>query len=125
MFKPLLMTGILTISAMAITTMGLPAWSQENPTSPPILMSGGIIYDTLEQAREFASNWKTPTFRGVPGCGFLQGRAVGTVTMMEPLETSTNVYPMARYDFTAGPLKGQTQYGWFGRPTTKTAEVAI
>lgn len=109
----------------AACLLAAPVMAEERTTSPPFVMSGGIICDTLEQAREFATNWRTVGFNGVDGCGVLRGRVLGTVTMMDPLETRTHTYPMARYDFLAGPLNGQTQYGWFGRPTVKSAAVEV
>jgi len=86
----------------------------DDKTSPPIYLTGGLICDTLDQAIEQVG--KTRADVPVSGCGVLRGNLLGTVTILAPFETKTHRFTMARYDFLSGPLEGQSQFGYWGRP---------
>lgn len=90
-------------------------------TSKPMVIGGGLICDTLEQAIEQIET--TPRMDFVDGCGRLDGRQVATVTPLAPLHHKGYVFPMVRFDFLSPvPWDNQVQYGFWGKPIKKTAE---
>lgn len=105
----------LIFAALLIAT---PAVADE-PTSPPLRLSGGLICDTITQVASYLDNPAqiATTGQWPEGCGKLQGLSIGTVTLLAQYHTSTHIFQIVRYDF-HDPELG-IQYGYWGNPKPK------
>lgn len=85
----------------------------EEVTSPPMIIQGGIICDTIEEVKVFIDSKGVET---PEGCGVLRSGALATVTLLEKYESNNYGFAIARYDFLTPPLAEQPQYGFWGNP---------
>ena len=88
--------------------------SEARETSPPLVISGGIICDSLEQAVEQIDTFQSGDREWAEGCGQLVRPVLATVTLLGEQQIGQMVYQMAEFNFVGGQLP--PQYGFWGPP---------